>query len=291
MPGLVALPRDNSDPVLLTDWLELSAIAAEDGNSGYGDLQRSLAPFSLDGIDELCSRSQLEVRRRMKAAEEGYPFSFSGTLLQLKNDWRSFLPYVFCLLLSYCDDDLKKIAGVKHTVMFEHLSCLAAEKYLGGKAVRFGFPRDTLPSGFVEAIKRICQDVGEWEYTKSTSRAGNKDGSLDLVAWKPFPDSLWGKLILFGHCASGKDWDEKITELVPSNFCNTWLGGEKSPVVKTFFIPQRLSEEEFNYRAIAAKLFFDRCRIAYWAPNDEFLEMTDCNCSLWCETLLRRISR
>jgi hypothetical protein len=289
MPGLVALPRDNTDPVLLTDWLELSAIAAEDGNAGYGDLQRSLAPFSLEGIDELCSRSQLEVRRRLKAAEEGYPFSYSGTSLQLKKDWRSFIPYVFCLLLSYCDDDVKKIGGLKHTAMFEHLSCLAAEKYLGGRALRFGSPRDTLPSGFVKAVQQICQEIGEWEYIKGTPRPYNKDGSLDVVAWKPFPDCQLGKLILFGHCASGQNWLEKISELGPSNFCTRWLGGEKSPIVKTFFIPHRLSQDEFNDRAIDAKLFFDRCRIACLAPNDEFTKLTDCNCTRWCETLLKKI--
>ena len=112
---------------------------------------------------------------------------------------------------------------------------------------------------------------------------------MDLVAWKHFPDLRSGKLVLFGHCASGRDWDDKINELQPNDFCSKWLGGDRSPIIKAFFIPHRLVPDVFDDRAISAKLFFDRCRIAHWATNDEFRTVTGGRSEKWCRKLLQRL--
>ncbi len=289
MPGSVPLPSDITDTIVLADWLEILALTTSDGNASHGDLQRALNRLGADNIDSICSNSMYELNRRINASGENYPFTFSGTLLQAKGDWRAFTPYVFCLFLSYCDDKKKKVPGLRHEVMFEQLSCLAAREYMGGQVLRFGSPRDKLPSGFVDAVMVICREVKEWTYSRSGRTLRSKDGGLDLVAWKHFPDRQIGKLILFGHCASGNNWDDKINELQPNDFCSRWLGGEKSPIVKTFFIPHRLLPEVFADRAISAKLFFDRCRIAYWAPNDEFCQVTAQASVRWCEEMLERV--
>ncbi|MDO8546908.1 MAG: hypothetical protein Q7R68_06065 [Nitrospirales bacterium] len=290
MPGSIPLPSDTTDPIVLADWLELLALNADDGNSSHGDLERGLNRLGADDIDSICKDSMMELNRRVIATAENYPFSFSGTLLAVKGDWRGFTPYVFCLLLSYCDNKKKKTSGLRHEVMFEQLSCIAARNYIGGEAVRFGAPRKELPAGFRDALHVLCEKVQEWSCSHRGKTLRKKDDGLDLVAWKPFPDRRIGKVILFGHCASGGDWDEKINELQPNDFCSKWLGGDRSPIVKTFFIPHRLSQEVWDDRAISAKLFFDRCRIAYWAKNDEFCEVTKQNSIKWCECVLDRIT-
>ena len=290
MRGGIPLPSDTTDPIILADWLELLALTVADGNSSQGDLQRALNRLDdADNVNTVCDNSMRELSQRVEATGNSYPFTFSGTLLRLKGDWRLFTPYVFCLLLSYCDDNEKKIRGLRHEVMFEHLSCLAAKHYIGGDVLRFGFPRDSLPSGFLDALTQVCGTVGEWSCPRVARTLRKKDGDLDLVAWKRFPDRQIGKLILFGHCASGENWDEKINELQPSDFCTRWLGGDRSPIVKSFFIPRRLSPELFEDRAISAKLFFDRCRIAYWVSNDDFGKLTGQASVEWCERLLEKI--
>lgn len=286
----VSLPSDLSDPIVLADWLEVLALTSNDGNSSHGDLERELNRLGVDDKDGLCRDAMSELNLRVSSAVDSYPFTFSGTLLQIKQDWRSFIPYVFCLLLSYCDDNKKKVRGIKHTVIFEQLSCLAAKNYIGGEVLRFGSPRKELPSSFRKALSTVCEKVEEWSSSSTASTIHKKDGGLDLVAWKRFPDRRIGKLILFGHCASGQDWDGKINELQPSDFCSEWLAGEKSPIVKTFFVPHRLPDEIWAHRAISAKLFFDRCRIAYWVKNDEFCEGTGQETLTWCETVLERLS-
>jgi hypothetical protein len=286
----VSLPSESSDPIVLADWLEVLALTANDGNSSHGDLERVLNRLGVDDRDSLCRDAMNELNLRVCSAVDSYPFTFSGTLLRVREGWRSFTPYVFCLLLSYCDDSKKKVKGIKHTVIFEQLSCMAAKNYIGGEVLRFGAPRKELPSSFREALSTICVKVEEWSSSSTASTIRKQDGGLDLIAWKRFPDRRIGKLILFGHCASGQDWDGKINELQPGDFCSEWLAGEKSPIVKTFFVPHRLSDEMWAHRAISAKLFFDRCRIAHWVKNDEFCDGTGRENLKWCETVLGRLS-
>lgn len=199
------------------------------------------------------------------------------------------MPYIFCLLLSYCSDKQKRVAGLKHEIMFEQLACVVARRYIDGKVLRFGFPRTDLPRSFTKALGCVCCKLHEW--TPFAGRTGRqKDGGLDLLAWKPFPDGQPGKLILFGHCASGSDWDEKINELQPHDFCSSWLGGDRSPIVKTFFIPHRLEAEDFDRRAVSAKLFFDRCRMALYADTAEFANAAQ-NAIPWCQAVMSRLEQ
>lgn len=291
MSANLPLPSEITDHIVLSDWLELLALLADDGNASHGDLQQALNRLGTDNADSICTASMRELHRRVEAAGKNYPFTFTGTLLKTKGDWRQYNPYIFCLLLSYCDDKKKRVRNLRHEIMFEHLSCLAAKHYLGGEVLRFGSPRDTLPRGFVQALTQVCGTVGEWNCAGGGRSMYAKDGGLDLVAWKPFPDKQTGKLVIFGHCASGANWEEKISELQPGEFTSRWLGGDRSPIVKSFFIPHRLASDLFEDRSISAKLFFDRCRIAYWAPNDEFCLITKRTCSRWCETLLKRVGK
>lgn len=288
MAGIIPFPSDITSPIVLADWLELIALTVDDGNASHGDLHRELNRLGAENMDTSCTDTMFELNRRVVAAGDNYPFTFSGTLLKSKGDWKAYTPYIFCLLLSYCDDTMKKIKGIRHEVMFEHLCCLAAKRYLGGDVIRFGFPRDTLPKGFLDAITRVCGLVGEWSCAEVGRTLRRKDGGLDIVAWKHFPDRQVGKLILFGHCASGGDWEGKINELQPSDFCSLWLNNERSPIVKTFFIPHRLSPDVFENRAVSAKLFFDRCRIAYCVPSADFDNITGQAGVKWCEQVLER---
>jgi hypothetical protein len=288
MRGRLPFPSEISDPIILADWLELLAITTADGNASHGNLQRELNRLAAENIVGVCMDTMSELRRRTESTGSNYPFTFTGTLLESIGDWRDYVPYVFCLLLSFADDQKKKVRGLHHEVMFEQLSCIAARNYIGGEVVRFGAPRLELPPGFKRALVELCNRLQEW--TPSTTRIrGQKDGNLDLVAWKHFPDRQTGKLILFGHCASGKNWDTKINELQPHDFCNLWLASGASPIVKTFFIPHRLPAEEFAIRSVPAKLFFDRCRIAHCVSNDEFIHNTSNGSLKWCETVLKMV--
>lgn len=284
----IPLPSETCDPVVLADWLELVALGAADGNSSHGDLQQALKRLGVENHIGVCTETMREINRRVTSTLDHYPFMFSGTLLKLKDSWCHFVPYIFCLLLSYCDERKKKVRGIRHEILFEQLSCIAAREYINGQVLRFGSPRNTLPIKFVDALTFIQREVNEWS-PNSVKALNRKDGGLDLIAWRSFPDQQLGKLILFGHCASGKNWDEKINELQPIDFCSNWLGGIKSPIVKSFFIPHRVAPDRFGFYAISAKLFFDRCRIAYLVKSDEFCSNASHDVIQWCKIILQKV--
>lgn len=291
MAAPVALPSEHYRETALADWLELSALLADDGNASHGDLQRALNRMGSEQAEESCRNVMTELRHRVQDAGGRYPFRFSGSLLSIQEDWSAFTPYVFCLLLSFCDDKAKQIADIHHTRLFESLCCAAARDYIGGKVVRFGAPREELPAGFVDALEEIKKLVIEWPVPPCRASLNRQDDGLDLVAWKPFPDLRVGKLILFGHCASGHDWEDKILELIPDRFCSSWLGGEQSPVVKTFFIPHRVELEHWERLVTKARLFFDRCRIAATINPDDMDSRLRKSCLKWCKAVLRRLGR
>jgi hypothetical protein len=162
--------------------------------------------------------------------------------------------------------------------MFENLSCAAAKNFLDGEFLRFGWPRTSLPSnfstnsqnygklsaGFKEAITEMCDKIGEGEGYNDLPDLSAKDDSLDVVAWKNLPDGKTSKLILFGQCASGNDWHDKLQELQPDTLWDQWMSKPKvSPLLRVFFIPHRIPRIRWDYTARYAGVFFERCRISY----------------------------
>ncbi len=264
-----------TDRIKLADWLELCALISPDGGSSSGDLESALNTAGLlDGAgSEAIQQKALEVfdelEDRAKAAQSGYPFKVRAPSLQLIGDWREHPAYVFCLCLSYFSYKQKKGSTDQPRRWFEHLSRDAVKHYLGGDALRFGSPRHEkeIPKSFQKAIEHICKQLNEGKGYKSGGLPERKDDALDIVAWKHFPDGLPGKLILFGNCASEKDWEgSKKSDLTPEPFCKDWMLEPLScQIVKTLFIPHRFDRRRLAPLSRRAGIIFDRCRIAHWA--------------------------
>lgn len=275
------LPQDTKDPIKLADWLELKALLAHDKNASFGDLSSALrltGNYDSDlEIDEMAGQVWGELYDRVKFAGGGYPFEVEPSYVQLSSDV-SFSPYyIFCLCLSFWGaENSNKLAPRK---LFEDLACLAAQNYIGGEGLTFGFPRTTpLPAEFDKAIDYLCEKIGEGIGYKpplpitKKSASNAKDDGLDIVVWKKFPDKKMSKFILFGQCASNMYWSEmrdKLSDLDPPAFCGTWMQDQPlSPIVKAFFTPTCISNEHWEMCTRRAGLVFDRCRIAYWAHQN-----------------------
>jgi hypothetical protein len=185
----------------------------------------------------------------------------------LKGTAEQYPSYVFCLCVSTFKWENKKGAKAFPARMFEHLSSFAAKNFLQGESIRFAAPRDGgFPSEFRVAIDELCRRVGEGAGMKAKKLKAGQDDTLDVVAWRDFPDKRPGKLLLFGQCASGRNWKSKISDLQPRDFCDIWM--EQTPpsnLLKALFIPHQVDLDEWWQRSVKAKMIFDRCRIAYWA--------------------------
>lgn len=274
MPKL-ALPRDFDDPIKLADFLEISAVLSPDFKSSGGHLERALHRPGLDNsasVDATCADVFSELELRSIAARRAYPFDLDGGVLSLKSAKENFIPYIFCLCLSYFGWQQKKAERIFPRRMFEDLSALAAKNFLNGDSYRFAAPRPDLPR-FREALAKLCERMAEGDGCKQEDTRSAQDDNLDIVAWRHFPDRKTGKLMLFGQCATGEDWQkEKLTSLQPIEFCTYWLRERPpSPPIRAFFIPHRVDPSGWYKANLFGGIVFDRCRIAHWVRTGKRL--------------------
>lgn len=270
------------NPLLWADWLEISATFSADGNSSRAELEGALrmSPFfeksGQDGITNRAGEVFVELSDRAQSAGNAYPFIVDGTVLQIKSAIFEFPSYFFCLCLSYCGLVHKRRGRIFPERMFENLSCMAAKSFTGGDVVRFAFPRTgasrILPAGFKEAIQAVTKLTGEGDSCRDRPARSTKDDALDVFAWRHFPDSLPGKLMLVGQCAAGENWNEKLSDLQPISTTNEWMTTPIiSQMLRAIFIPHRVPRDEWERCNRRAGIVFDRCRLAYWSHRPEHL--------------------
>jgi hypothetical protein len=260
------------------DWLELVALLRDDRSTSINDLRQLLVatdtavslPDDGDPPDELQAEEALaELARRARAADGAYPFEFdrTGALITLKDD-DVYVPYVFCLLLSWLGA-AREQAQVDVARLFEQLATVAARQYLGA-AVRFGHPREgDLPRKFEDALAAVCSALGDGEAgLQVAGLRDTKDGHLDVVAWKAI-DGKPGQMILFGQCAAGGDWTTKLGELNVRDFLALYMKRVLAvEPVRAFFTPFQIPHQTWWQTSVKAGIVFDRCRISRLAHRE-----------------------
>jgi hypothetical protein len=283
------LPHDSDSPIKLADWLELYALISAGSSSSEGDLERALqrsGQYGSQRIDALCAEVASELGPRAIAARRAYPFSLHEGVVSLRGSKEDFISYVFCLCLSYFGDKQKKGDRIFPRRLFEDLAAHAAKSFLSGGSYRFAAPRKDVPS-FRGALEKLCLRMGEGTGCKQQDTRSAQDDNLDIVAWRHFPDRLPGKLLLFGQCATGDDWQEpKLTSLQPDDFCKYWLSDyPASPLIKAYFIPHRVDGSDWYKVNVFGGIVFDRCRISYWVHSGKKLKVTQ-DYVAWVEEVL-----
>lgn len=274
----VPAPKAITDSVELADWLELKALSSRDGNASKGDLAGLLRRAGgydpakeADEVERLCLAVFSELDTRPKAAGDSYPFIIKPGLIRVRAQALAKYPaYIFCLCLSAWRWMNAKERPENARQLFEDLSCFVAKNYLGGEVFRFASPRESPFKEFSKAVEHVCDVLGEGTgYRSDQPPAAKKDDTLDVVAWKTFPDTRFGKIVIFGQCASGGDWLAKRSELQPSVFIDQWIEPDFTvDCVRAFFIPHRMRTDVWKETVRRAGIPFDRCRVSYWAHQD-----------------------
>ena len=277
---MLPLPaKRTTDPQRLADWVELNALLSPDGQVSMGNLVTAIKAGSVfpetssrldERIDSLLSSVSSAIRSRARNADIGYPFVLRGSSVERLPKWQT-ATYTFCLCTSYLGLEAAAINGHFPTRMFEAISVDVAHTYLGGKAVRFGWPRvrSHFEPSFAKAVEQLCKlistnDVG---YRNDEANGDEKDDGVDVVAWCDI-DERPGKLVLFGGCAAGDDWEAKLKELQPDTFCKAWMTAPLDPVpIKTFFTTRTIDETDWTKYTRRAGILFDRCRVSRFVPQ------------------------
>lgn len=220
-------------------------------------------------LSEQVKEAYEELERRVKDCGGSYPFCIGkrgDTLRALPcNGSGKFDIYKYLLLATRLNmSKSRRHAGIDGTLLFERLSSEACREYFGDHAESMVFGTAAGESGFQEKVNDLCVKLGEGTgYTSHVRKQGSeRDGKLDVVAWKHFSDGLEGKLIAFGQCKTGTEFRNALNELQPDSFCRKWMRTPLALVpVRTFFIAEALPRLNwFNYVSDGG-LVFDRCRI------------------------------
>lgn len=239
-----------------------------------GDVQGEEIEDQSEALAEAAFAELDERRRNCGQTTSGYPFRVTPNTIELEDDAENSL-YTFLALLSWYGRQAgpTKLDGEK---LFEEVCAKAAEGYLGGPSDNvssfvFGFPRRVAPAGFASALDSLCLTMGEGGcHRKGRPKLPDqKDAKLDVVAWREFEDRRQGKLITFGQCATGADWETKRSELPPvEDWCTNWMDDRPAVwPVRSFFVPHRVRRKDWFYTCSLGGILYDRCRIVSLASG------------------------
>lgn len=230
---------------------------------------------------------QLELREEYLGAD--YPFAVNGALAAKPGAPDTVYAFLTTatLLGSRSDAASESVAS-----LFEIVSRSALVCYLGGPATArgydFGFPRRDGPKAFYDAVEALCQQLGEGLGCRvpRPQSAHVKDAKLDVVAWIPFGDRRTNQLSVFGQCATGSNWRDKLTELLPEAFCKRWFREQPAATPSSaFFVPRHIEERYWPEAAVGdQRILFDRLRIVRVLVDiDEDLAN---RCATWTASVL-----
>ena len=287
------------DPVKVADWLELEALYSKakrfslEALRSYIDTDGTLLEEGDEGeavgllpqelSESLVADADVEITRRKQIVDRAYPFEKASGMLRLRSNLRSYTPYIFCLLVS--DRDFYFPGDKDTSRLFEHLTREAIVAYLGGEAVRFGEPRDTMPLGIRDAIDELARITKDKKVDVYPVNDTDKDLGLDVAGWKNFSDGYLSKIEVYMQCATGENWSKKkedcklaIWDKILTCY-NDRLRGLAIPYVLT-------GGEEWE-REACGLLFMDRLRIASVLsgkklPDDEYKWWE------WCEGRIKQ---
>lgn len=264
------------------DFLELMCIANSAEYSiinGTKKIAYGSDEIDNDGIDSDDDKiySKLEealgeVDFRKIKCRNRYPFITGKNSILIDDSCspHDFWTYLYFLFATRNNMHTAKVKnGINGALLFEEISALIIKEYWGDRAESLAFGTSS-EGGFRTKIEEITNRIKEGLRYKEPDQTTHdeQDGGLDIVVWKSFADARKSKLIGFGQCKTGTEWRSEVGFPLPDEFCQTYLFEMPylSPI-KMFFSTEVCV---LNYEKIARKagLFFDRCRLMDYLPNE-----------------------
>lgn len=298
------------------DWLELLALIRGSNTATIADLththdlldDNALGSENETGIenDPDIVDEQLEKSLNAVAEELGHRQASLGDLYPFKVEFdeRRFivtaLPdvddmnkigrdiYRSCLLISCIrsrlfDPGRVGVIGDPHVGrVFQIAATLAAAGYVSGDAYWFGAPRpDKMP--LLDALAGLASAIGVGQARREPPEGETRyaqDAGVDVVAWRDHSDRLPAKIILYGQCASGMNWEGKpvagkVTRL--QRYFSEQLSNFWTPALFTPF-PLYMDKEQAHglWTSSAQRGFYcsleremgviiDRIRVVHWS--------------------------
>ena len=135
----------------------------------------------------------------------------------------------------------------------------------GTEAIRFGWPSDVgRPPEFPDAIRWLAKQMSV-PVGGSYRPPHRKDGGVDVVAWRPFPDGRSGFPVLLVQCTLERDYAHKASD-IDLRVWSGWLRLDTDPAT-ALAIPEVVPAGEVWNSLAARTIVLDRMRLAALTPH------------------------
>lgn len=215
----------------IADWIETALLVRGTRPLGldplhtYFEARHGLEP-------QMVSTGVREMGRRAGLLGDRYPFKVNEFAVRSTAD-AATSSYVTAAMMAPGNPVREYLSAVPDewmAVVFENLVADAAARIWGdaGKALRFGWPSDIgRPPEFDLAIRWLAQKLGV-DVGQGYRQPRRKDGGVDVVAWRPFPDARSGFPVLLVQCTLQENLVAKGMD-VDTRLWGSWLAMDVDP--------------------------------------------------------------
>jgi hypothetical protein len=241
----------------VADWIELAALVR--ASALGGDALASLGAAAGLGDADL-GVGMRTVKRRAELLGGEYPFRVAGGGIAAV----SGAPTTAWTALLLATPSLRPRTTVRildAATHLEQVTAAAMEDYFGQstEVVRFAWPSDEgRPSEFPDAIRWLAGRMGA-PLGQGYRPPYRKDGGVDVVAWRPFPDRRSGFPVILTQCTLEQDYEHKAAD-VDLRVWAGWLRLDVDPVT-ALAIPGVVAPGEAWNRLAARTVVLDRLRL------------------------------
>jgi hypothetical protein len=270
MPNLAAGDREG-----IADWIE-TTVLVRGQHLGFDKLQVCAEEeLNVTAAQFDLARTVLAARSRLLGTR--YPFELLLDVAIRPTASARMSPYSL-LLLASPGSPARQLLHPQPTqemcIAFERLVCLALANLLGASAcaVRFGWPSDEgRPPDFHGAIEWLASKMGIT--TGSAYRPPRlKDGGVDVVAWRPFPDGRSGFPVVLVQCTVQGSVLPKSAD-IDVRYWSGWLTLDTDPLTALAIPGTIASSEAWNEIAVRC-LILDRHRLSGLLPESGLLAVS-----------------
>jgi hypothetical protein len=211
---------DNGRLDLQADWIEATAALSSDTVSQSDVVDALIENNSYEKQDNAnlwVNTVFRELERRFHLLGEAGTLIREGSRIRRIRDWEDRPAYSFCLTLGmlpqYRSHVIKACGSsyVEQGLLFEELIAESLRAH-DWNVVAVGWSKNAANS-INAKIAALANAIGEPDNQGAVARwtdAHIKDGGLDLVAWRSYPDGWGGRPVCLVQCASGEDWSKKL---------------------------------------------------------------------------------
>lgn len=248
-------PGDRADGI--ADWIEVECLLRATPLSAQSLIERA-REHGLGEVD--VSLGLRTMQRRTNSVGGSYPFRVANGASAVNTADSS--AWVAMLLMSPHSPARPLLAIKEAAELFELITRDAGNNLLGEgtKSIRFGWPsQDGRPREFPDAVRWLAERMGI-ACGGAYRPPRNKDGGVDVVIWRPFPDGRSGFPAILVQCTLERDFFHKAAD-VDIRVWSSWLELDVDPMTALAIPCVVPAGESWNLLA-SRTVVLDRIRLA-----------------------------